>query len=174
LVRLGRGRFSGLRIFRFDPFELPRFHETVSEENPVEVVQLVLDCLSSEVGTLEALLFTFAVAVFNFNGDRPLHPAPISRNAQATLVNHPFPFPLGYFRVNENYERSVRWFNNSNAQRFADLGGGESNAVAGRVQCINHGIDETQYRGVDSGDPLGLLAQDRVGNGPDSKDSHGA
>jgi len=160
---LARGRGDGLFLLVF----LELFHTTqrvearqpVGEEDPVQVVELVLKGARGEARRLDAHLFAMPVESFHDDSLVALDLADPARLAQAALISHLASLGLDDHRVDQAPDLVLVALHDADAERYTDLV--RRQAGPGRFE---HGFREVVKEPLDghvnARDFLRFLAQD--------------
>src|SRR5712672_665115 len=118
--RLARGRGDGPFLL-FYAAKRVEARQPVSEEDTVQVVELVLKGARGEARGLDAHLFTVPVETLDDHRLIPLDLADPARLAQATLVPDLAPGGLDDHRVDEPPDLVLIALDHADAERHADL-----------------------------------------------------
>src|SRR5216683_1247086 len=155
----------------FDAAQGVEVGEAIDEEDPVEMIELMLEGARGERARLDAHLLAPAVATFHDHRLVARHLADPSWVAQAAFVSDLHAVVLDDFRIHERPDLVVVALDNANAQRHSNLR--RCQAGAGRREHRLHQVvDQTLDGRVDARHLLRLLAKHGLIKVQDRSDRH--
>src|SRR5216683_1781505 len=169
--RGGDGCFLLVGLEVFDPAQGVEVGEAIDEEDPVEMIELMLEGARGERARLDAHLLAPAVATFHDHRLVARHLADPSWVAQAAFVSDLHAVVLDDLRIHERPDLVVVALDNANAQRHSNLRRCQAGSRR-REHRLHQVVDQTLDGRVDARHLLRLLAKHGLIKVQDRSDRH--
>src|SRR5919109_3533074 len=144
--------------------------QAVCEQDPVEVIDLVLDGAREQSIAFDPDRLALAVEAAGDHAHGALDLAHIARHRETALHADLLPLPLDHLGVDQHVQVLVR-LEDDHPQPDSNLGRRQSHARRGD-HGLDHVVDQLADAVIDAADPLRLLAKDRRFLGQDREYGH--